>query len=391
MLAHSPRLPLILDYYDENHDITAEEEDAIMLALSHRDRVRRIRLSMPVQKLQKLVTSMGNGFSALEDVVLGPLDELDIGLVLPKTFQAPQLRHLLLRNFAFPIQRSPLLMTAVGIVALSLVDIHQSSYFSPNDLLQQLSLMPQLETLGIAFHCPVPNRDVERQLWLTPIMIHVTLPNLRWFWFKGVSAYLEALLPHMTTALLERLQIIFYTQLTISVPCLLQFISTTECFKPPTSATFTFYDRGVAMGVSLPTASGQHFFAISVLGCHLDWQVSSIAQIFNVLGPVFSTVEHLSLKHEKHSRSSATHDGAEGTQWRNLLRSFSNLKTVHVPDSLFGELSRCLQLSDGESSVELLPEVDEESFSASADVGGALVSFVDARQNASHRITLVRY
>jgi hypothetical protein len=198
MLAHSPPLPLILDYYNENHDITAEEEDAIMLALSHRDRVRRIRLSMPIQKLQKLVTSMSNGFPALEDVVLGPLDELDIGLVLPKTFQAPQLRHLLLRNFAFPIQRSPLLMSAVGIVALSLMDIHRSAYFPPNDLLQQLSLMPQLETLGITFHCPVPNRDVERQLWLTPIMIHVTLPNLRWFWFKGVSAYLEALLPHMT-------------------------------------------------------------------------------------------------------------------------------------------------------------------------------------------------
>jgi hypothetical protein len=99
----------------------------------------------------------------------------------------------------------------------------------------------------------------------------------------------------------------------------------------------------------------------------------------------------ISLKHEKHSRSSATHGGAEGTQWRNLLRSFNNLKTVHVPDSLFGELSRCLKSSERESSVELFPEVDEESISASGNAGDTFVSFIDAHQNVSHRITLVRY
>ncbi|KAI0286310.1 hypothetical protein BC826DRAFT_1178829 [Russula brevipes] len=333
VLAHSPRLPLILDYDDENRDITAEEEDAILLALGHRDRVRRIRLSMPVQKLQKLVTSMSNGFPALEDVVLGPLDELDIGLVLPKTFQAPQLRHLLLRNFAFPIQRSPLLMTAVGIVALSLVDIHRSAYFPPNDF-------------SNSFHSCRNWRHSE--LPFTALFLTVMS--------KGNYVY-------------EHDRVV----------------------QAPTSATFTFYDRGVAMGVSLPTTSGQHFFAISVLGSHLDWQVSSIAQIFNVLGPVFSTVEHLSLSHEEHSQSSAARDVVEGTQWRNLLGSFSNLKTVHVPDSLFGELSRCLKSGDGESSVQLFPEVDGESISASGDVGGAFVSFIDAHQNASHRVTLVRY
>jgi hypothetical protein len=54
MLAHSPPLPLVIDYYDD--DITAEDEKAMILALEQRDRVRRIRFHLPVLKLQKLAS-----------------------------------------------------------------------------------------------------------------------------------------------------------------------------------------------------------------------------------------------------------------------------------------------------------------------------------------------
>ena len=40
ILAHSPRLPLILDYYDLYDYITADDELGIIFALKHRDRVR---------------------------------------------------------------------------------------------------------------------------------------------------------------------------------------------------------------------------------------------------------------------------------------------------------------------------------------------------------------
>ena len=55
MLAHSPPLPLIIDYDSEIGDIGAEDEEGIAHALQQRDRVRRIRLWMPVLKLQKLL------------------------------------------------------------------------------------------------------------------------------------------------------------------------------------------------------------------------------------------------------------------------------------------------------------------------------------------------
>src|SRR5579863_5673416 len=46
MLAHSPPFPLVIDYYHPNHDLTTEDEEGIMLALQHRNRVQRICLRL---------------------------------------------------------------------------------------------------------------------------------------------------------------------------------------------------------------------------------------------------------------------------------------------------------------------------------------------------------
>jgi hypothetical protein len=48
MSAHSPRLPLIIDYDDQVCDVTVEDENDIALVLEQRDRVHRIRIPMSV-------------------------------------------------------------------------------------------------------------------------------------------------------------------------------------------------------------------------------------------------------------------------------------------------------------------------------------------------------
>ena len=55
------------------------------------------------------------------------------------------------------------------------------------------------------------------------------------------------------------------------------------------------------------------------------------------------------------------------------------------------ELSRCLQLDDGEVSLEVLPELQEltYSYSGNGNASDMFTSFVDARQNAGSLITLV--
>jgi len=384
MLAHSPPLPLVIDYHD--YDITAEDEEAIVLALGQRDRVRRIRFLAPVLQLQKLIMAIDGEYPILEYLILDdpPGDDSAV-LILPETLQIPHLRHL---RFDCSVSiRFQLLTTAVGLVTLNLALYHPSTYFQPTLLLQALSLMPQLEMLLIFFHFAVPNRDVERQLMRTPIMPLVTLPNLRTFAFEAVSAYSEAVLSRITASRLENLQICYLKQLTYSVSELLQFIGRTDNLRFD-RAEFCFYSERVYVAVNPPeTNISMAPFSINV-GCwDLDWQVSSVAQIFNALSEIFSAVEHLTLAHEVHSRSSEEHNEVDRTEWRKLLRSFSNVKTLAIEDGLVGELSRCLRLEDGEDSLELLPELQVLTYSGGSDAEDAFTPFIDARQNAGCPVT----
>jgi hypothetical protein len=387
MLAHSPPFPLTVDYCSED-DIIAEDEEGILLALEQRHRIRHLRLLFPVQKLRKLIMAIDEEFPVLEYLIMGSPLEDNTALVLPETLQAPNLHHLALGGFACPI-RSRLHPTAVGLVTLCLVIVHPSAYFQPNILLQWISFMPQLESLDILFTFPVPNRDMERQLTHTPITTHISLTNLRIFCFRGVSAYLETVVCRITAPRLERLQILLFQQLTFSVPLLPQFMNTTENLRFD-NAEIMFKSKEIDVLMFFRKAD-KYAFGVIVDCWHLDWQVSSAAQICNALSQVFSAVESLTLVHEVHSQSSEEHNDVDRIDWRNLLRSFINVKTLRVDDGLIEELSRCLRLEDGELPLELLPELQELTCFGSRDTGDALTSFIDSRQNAGRPVTLVRH
>jgi hypothetical protein len=311
MLAHSPPLPLVIDYDDRDCDKIVEEE-GILPTLGQHDRVCRIRLRIPAPNLQELIVAIDEEYPLLEYLIMEPsMDDRSTALMLPETFQAPNLRHLALTGFALPI-RSRLLTTAVGLVTLALTVGHPSAYFQPNVLLQWLSFMPQLETLVISFLFPVPNSDVETQLLHTT---HVTLPNLRWFVFRGVSAYMEAVVRRITSPRLKKLGFQFFKQLTFSVPYLLLLMNTTE-IPSFDSAEFKF-SRNVVYVKAYPREAAKVKmcpFSIHVDCWHLDWQVSSVAQIFNSLSQNFSTVEHLTLDYEVHRWSSEGHNEVDRTE-----------------------------------------------------------------------------
>ena len=133
--------------------------------------------------------------------------------------------------------------------------------------------MPQLEDLEIGFSFPVPNRDVKRELTHTPITTHITLPNLRSFCFRGVSAYLEAVVCRITTPHLEGLHIRLFNQLTFSVPRLLQFMNTTENLRFD-NAALMFKDKFIDVWMSF-RETARYTFGVTVDCWHLGWQVSS--------------------------------------------------------------------------------------------------------------------
>ena len=383
MLAHSPPFPILIGYFSKDHELTAEEEEGIILALKQHDRVRRVRLGSAGTIMQKLIVIMNEEYPILESLyIMLPIEDNMI-LTFPGTFQAPQLRELTLQGFALPIG-SRLLTTAVGLITLYLVMVHPSAYFHPNTLLQWISHMPHLETLKIRFEFSTPNRDVERQLTHSPIIAHITLPNLHCFHFQGVSTYLEALVHRITTPRLKELNINFFNQLTFSVPRLLQFIDTAEDFRF-SNAVLTFSAKGVDAMVS-HEESEVYTLSMVIKCCHLDWQASSMAQISNSLGQMFSTVEYLVLQHNE---SSVEHNEVDRTEWHKLLRPFSNVKTLWVGKGLFKDISRCLELDDGELAFELLPELRVLGCFGSSNIGGAFTSFIDTRCNAGRPITLV--
>jgi hypothetical protein len=385
MLAHSPPLPLIIDTLDQNHDITAEDEEGMILALRHRDRVRRIRFRTSVSVLHKLVNTLDGEYPLLESMYLMPREHkfpteviYNMRLKLPKTFRAPHLRHLVLGSSLIIPKRNP--------VSQRRSPVPVPIYVRPNVLLEWLSLMPQLEALGISIY--YQGRSIER-LWAdTPTMTHVTLPNLRWLGFQGASAYLEALLPQVIIPLLEKFKVYFFEQHTHSIRLLHQFLSTVGNLRLNTT-TLIFLDGYINVMAYPHKGARMYNLCVSLDGTSFDWQVTCTAQFCHILRTVFSAVEHLSLEYDRHFTSSFWNSEPDRRQWRKLLGSFGSVKTLHVAGELVGQLSRALQPGEGESATELLPELQDLSYPAISSSLDAFIPFINARRKAGCPVTIV--
>ena len=275
-------------------------------------------------------------------------------------------------------------MTAVDLVALSLWNIHH------NELLQVLSLLPRLETLDVSQQngYALPLHDVKTQLLDAPI---ITLSHLCVFAFGGDSTYLEELLPGITAPLLKRLEIWFFHDSNCSVPHLLQFMGAIEDLRFG-SAKFYFQRDSVCVEVHPHQGAAMFNFSLLVRHKYFDYMVDSAAGISLSLRTMFSTMEHLALEIQWRQRSWMTTIIPGHTSWRKLLRTFNNVKTLHVDvdDEFGGELSRSLLSEDGESAVETLPQLEVLEYNAARPISGNVFdAFIDARNRAGRTVTLV--
>ena len=368
MLAHSPPLPLVVDYYKEDSIMNTEDEEGLILALEQRDRVRRIRLRIYMPNSQRLIRAISEEYPILEFLVIVSPDTPQ-GLALPETLQAPHLHHLVLSGVALPIG-CRLITTAVGLVTLVLVIRRPSTYVHPNALLQWISFTPRLETLGIHFFFAFPSHIVERQPTLMPMITTITLPNLRMFWFRGIDAYFEAIVCKMATPRLTKIQFFFFKQPTFSVPHLSQFMNTILAENLRFSYAWFAFSTNFVDVFMLPhyVPSLSRSLRIRVFCPHFGLQVSAMAQISNLLSQISSTVEHLTLSYEAHSQPSDEHNEVEHAEWRRIPSSFSNVKILRIEDGPNKEIARCLRLDDGELlPLDLLPELLEFTYSRSSD------------------------
>jgi len=387
MLAHSPPLPLVIDHIHNYRNITAEDEEGIHLAFKHRDRLRHVQLQVwdpPLWEGLFAADDDAEGLPMLEYLYIEPLatPDPDSNWSLPSTLRAPRLRHLALHYFVFPIG-SP------GLVTLILNLIRPSADFGPNELLQQLSLMPQLETLRIDFDSPFSDEGVEGQSLQIPLSTHVTLPNLRSFMFEGPLVYMKLVLPRITTPLLKDAEVIPYFYAS-PIYFVLQFVCKTENPRfRGVRVTIRDWSAPVRMypheGTWIPTLCIEDSYGRPVNG------LVSIPQRLREMGPVFSEVEFLTLEDKTWPEKRKEFGIPSRTDWHELLGFFDKVRSLHVAGGdLIEGLSCSLLPEDQESAIGVLPGLRVLSCPKGSRVGKSCRSFIAIRRDAGYPVTLAR-
>jgi hypothetical protein len=336
-----------------------------------------------------LFEPMKKQFPRLEDLSLLSTTTDETSLVLPETFQAPNLRRLSLHDIGLP-KGSPLLSSTIALSTLSLTHIQDSSHLFPGYLVTQLQGLPYLEELSIGFTIANPPPSSEQEL-LPPSTPPVTLPTLRLrrLTFRGEGVYLDDFVAQINAPLLERLSLALFFDPTFSLWNLNQFIRRTEGFKCLV-ARVTFNKDGVSIDTDNYEQQGIGMFSLRVDCESLDWQIGSATQVCSALGNVLSSVEKLVLDLDEDGTPSDWENTLDNTVWHDLLLPFIGVKKLHIGYSLILELSRALGLVAEEFVFGFLPELQEIGVQFEINHAIKLFNlFVETRESVGRPVQLL--
>jgi len=324
----------------------------LVAALKHADRVCEIRL-WPVQSSQweHVLVTMQQSFPELTDLKIQSEDETTP--VVPDSFLGgftPRLRSLRFERIPFP-GLPKLLLSATGLVKISLQKIPNSGYISPEAMVNCLSTLTKLVELELSFMSPpsCPHRE-SRPL---PPLTRSVLPALQHFGFLGVSEYLEDLVARIESPALDSLQIKYFHQLIFDTPQLTRFISRTPQLKAPNEARMVISNLGAS--VLVPGVVGRGL-QLGVSCRRSDWQLSSLAQLCNSSFPpaLIGPLEHLFIYDDEYSRP-LWQDDIENSQWLELLQPFTAVKNLHLSREFTPRIVPALQELVNEEMTDVLP------------------------------------
>jgi len=269
--------------------------------------------------------------------------------VLPNSFlggSIPRLRELSLGSISFP-SIPKLLLSANRLVTLSLWDIPDSGYFSPDAMATALTAMTRLEYLNLGFHSPRSRPDpASRPL---PPPTQFVLPALTQLMFTGVHEYLEDLLARIDAPLLTYLSIMFFMDLNFDVPQLRRFIGHAEEFKTFDHATLWIYGDIISLSFRPKRRAGDHpsLLRLDIKCGELNRDLSSLARLCSSSFPLISTLGELEI-------ISPSHD-MENTQWLGFLDPFIALKNLYLSMGVARRVCDALRELSGERATEVLP------------------------------------
>jgi len=350
-----PTFPIVIDYHvywnpESGRSFLPDDEDNVMAALEHPDRLRCVKLTLPGPLLAKVAAVMREPFPTLTLLRLSS-EDMDLSIV-PNSFlgrTAPCLQEIYLEGIPFPTLPT-LLLSASDLVNLQLHNIPKIGYISPEAMVTGLTALTRLETLSIRFQSSFfrSNR--------TPPLPRVILPSLTVFGFRGNSEYVEALVARIDAPRLVFSRITYFNQLIFQVPQLSRFISRAENLGLAPFRHAQVGLRGSNVYINFVCGQGATlksylFLQVSCQG--LDWQVSSMAQILSQSSAILSNVAHLSI-HAQRLRPGWKND-LDHADWLDLLRPFTVVETLLVSRQLTSHVALAFQGATTMTAAEVLP------------------------------------
>jgi hypothetical protein len=176
--------------------------DSIIAALEHgHDRISQISIDdIEGRALGELAAAIQQPFPALKCCCIRSYDKS--ALVLPETFlggSAPVLEHLELYGVPFPAFPQ-FISSSTHLRHLSILNIPDSGYISPDAMAACLAALPNLQYLSIEFQSPLSHPS-----HITPPpRTRIVLPALTDFVFQGASEYFDDFVAQIDAPLLTQ-------------------------------------------------------------------------------------------------------------------------------------------------------------------------------------------
>ena len=384
-----PPFPIILSVPPSFPAVDKNGVENIIAALECRDRISKVDIyEILGPEVKELVTVLHEPFPVLTHFSLSSYDSSVPAL--PETFlggSAPRLRSFGLKGIPFP-SFPKFILGLPHIVHLHLEEIPNSGYISPEVMTTCLAALPNLESSSIGFRSP-PSRLLQLSL---PRLARASLPSLTYLQFSGVSEYFEDFVARIDMPRLTWLNITFFMDLVFNIPRLRNFIDHTEGFKPFNQAIIEFSDRKITIYLLSRILST---LTLGIRCERLDWQLSSMTQIFSEQLPLLSHVEQLKIS-AGFSTIPAWRDDPDMdfSQWLELFRLFVAVHSLYVPKRLVSPVARALQDLTEQMATEVLPALRTlflEELEPSGPVHEAMNSFATARQLSHQPVVIQRW
>jgi hypothetical protein len=377
-----PAFPIIVDYGDLK-SIVPYDEDDLLAALEHPDRVCSVNLRTTPPQLEQMVRIMQEPFPVLTDLNIILYDAENFP-ALPPDFlggSTPSLQSIHLCGIPFPALPR-LLVSASNLFFLTVDNLTRTGYFSPQAMVIGLAVLPRLEFLTIGFQTAIFEPD---QIHLPPEP-RIILPSLTHFRFRGTSAYLEDLVAQIDTPSLNRIHIHYFTQFVdFQVEQLFKFFDCSVRRGTLRSHSRVTFSRGqLSFDKYHHGNSAWESFPAYIILRDKNWEVSvsQIIQVVNQFSAICSNMVHLKLLLE-YRELRVTGDAG----LLQLLHQCSAVQTLHISRKLAGHIALVLESITADMVDVVLPSL--ELISLEDQPSSSIEKFDAARRVTGHPITVV--